>query len=726
MSNLQKLFYSVIVVCLLVSLGAAPAAASLTSAPPQQGARAEIPDTYALVAENDVYALYANQETLAFKVLDKRNDYVWHSSLDEKIDGDRLNKTWTAFAASGISIDTIDQNVNEERASITAAEHTIDFKKTEQGFEGVLTFTQFSISITVNVSLNKDGVTVGIPFAGINEADPMYRIFMMHVYPFFGSTRTESTGYMFIPDGSGSLIRFQAETKARNAFYGRYYGDDLGMIGVLPYDWSINRAYKIAIPVIGMAHGENQNAYIAVVEKGASYGEFRAHPSGIITNFNFLYNTFIYNESYFQATNRSGSGVTVLQPKTNQFDVKIHYRFLAGEDSNYVGMARNYQQYLVEKGDLKKSTDTTADIGIRLEFLGGDFAQVLFWNRMIPMTTVAQMSDILNTLNISNPEVIYYGWQPLGASRMPPRSFKLDPKLGSLNELEELMQDIQSKGGRFFLYVDPQAAYWDVPGYSTRADLAMSITNNNIVSYNRYKVNFFRNYDSLSDYYTAISTSVNKEMDAGLALDSVGSNLYSDFKRGHFLSREDAILKYQDLIGSTDGLRGFYIPNDYVFRFMQAYYDIPVSDSGYIYTTDTIPFLQIAFAGYVPFYGSALNFSSNLQEDMLLHADFGVYPSFFLTQEVTAKILDTRSAWIYTSAVAQWSEQVETTYHWLNNLLGPVKSQEVISREELGPGVFGTTYANGKMIVVNYSNLPFSSVAVNVPARDAVLTEVNP
>ena len=28
--------------------------------------------------------------------------------------------------------------------------------------------------------------------------------------------------------------------------------------------------------------------------------------------------------------------------------------FLTGEDSDYVGMARSYQQYLVEKGDLKK------------------------------------------------------------------------------------------------------------------------------------------------------------------------------------------------------------------------------------------------------------------------------------------------------------------------------------------------------------------------------------
>jgi hypothetical protein len=720
---------------MLVGMGAAPASAtSLNSRVvlperirAEQNIAAEIPEAYELISENTVFQLYANRETLAFKVLDKRNGYIWHSNLDEKIEGDRLNKTWTAFADSGISIDVIDQKVNETRASITNAEHTIAFQKTSEGFQAILTFTETSITITVIVSLNKDGVSVEIPFSGIQEANPEFRIAMMHVYPWFGATRTDSTpGYMFIPDGSGSLIRFQAETKAKNAFYGRYYGDDLGMIGSLPYDPTVKRPYKISIPVIGMAHGEKENAYIAIVEKGASYGEFRAHPAGIITNFNFLYNTFVYNESYFQATNRSGAGVTVLQPATNQFDIKIQYRFLAGEESDYVGMARNYQKYLLETGNLIKAIEATDDIGIRLEFLGGDYERVLFWKRMVPMTTVAQMGEILDRLKIKNPEVVYYGWQPLGASSMPPRSFKLDAGLGDTSQLNDLIAEIESAGGSLYLYLDPQAAFLDEPGYSARADLAMSITNINIFSFNRDKVNFFRNADSLNRYYSAISNSIRQETKAGLALDGISSNLFSDFKSGHFLNREESIQNYQELLTLSDTSLAFYLPNDYLFRFMRAYYDIPVSDSGYIYTTDTIPFLQIVFTGYIPVYGAGLNFSSNLQEDLLRQVDYGVWPSYFLTHEITAKILDTKSSWIYTSSINQWAAQIETTYQWLNSLLGPVKGQGIISRQELSQGVFATTYANQKKIIVNYTDQPFTFGNVSIGARDAVLVEVKP
>lgn len=695
--------------------------------PEYQSPDTDIPDQFERVAENEHFELYADPATLAFKVVDKRNGYIWHSNLDEKLPEDRLNKTWTAFASSGISIDFIDQKVSETRASITNAEHTIEFNKTVRGFEATLTFTEPSISMMVKVSLDSNGVAVEIPFASLKENNPEFRLAMLHVYPFMGATRTDTTpGYMFIPDGSGSLIRFSAQTKAKNSFYGNYYGDDLGMLGALPYDKHSNRPYKISIPVIGMVHANPGNAYLSIVEKGASYGEFRAHPAGIITNFNFLYNTFVYNKSYFQATNRSGAGVTILQPATNQFDVKIHYRFLAGKDASYVGMARSYRDYLVEQGNLTKIAQPNGDIGIRLEFLAGDKERVLFWNRMIPMTTVEQMKAILSDLQISNPDVIYYGWQPLGASSMPPWSFKLDSALGNKSQLVSLSQEIRANGGNFSLYLDPQAAFLDEPGYSPRADLAMSITNQNIIGYNRNQVNFFRNFDSLSSYYASISQDVFTELQAGLALDGIGSNIYSDYRRGHFLNREEAIQRYQALLAENDGATSFYIPNHYVFQYMQAYYDIPISDSGYIYTSEAIPFMQIVFSGYIPVYGEALNFSSNIEEDLLRHADFGVYPSFFLSHEATAKILDTKSNWIFTSAYSQWDDEVKRAYQWLNQLLGPVKGQEIIARQELSEGVFATTYSSGKTIIVNYTDRPFTLGNLSVNGRDAELSEVQP
>jgi hypothetical protein len=686
-----------------------------------------IPDTYELIAENALFQLYVNKASLAFKVVDIRSQYVWSSNLDEKQDGDRLNKTWTAFARSGISIDYLDQKATDIRASLTSANITIDTTPVDQGIRATVHFLDPMISMDVIIQLETNGVSVEIPFSSVKEESPDYRLGTLYAFPFFGATRGDSVpGYMFIPDGSGSLIQFASTTKATNMFYGKYYGADLGMLTTISYDPTINPPYEISIPVVGMVHGVKQNAYICIVEKGASYGEIQAHPAGIVTNFNFMYNAFTYSQSYFQATNRSGDGVTVLQPNTNAFDVKLQYRFLTGNESDYVGMAKDYQQYLVEKGVLKKIIKPDSNIGIRLEFLGGDNQKVLLWDRTIKMTTVSQMSDILDGLGIKNPDVVFFGWQPLGASGMAPTSLRLDRSLGDVNELRSLADKISAGGGNFYLYLDPQAALMDNGSYSPRNDLAISITNYNLKGYSRGGASYYFNLAAMSRRYSYLSEDVLSKLNAGLALDGIGFILYGDFKKNHLLDREEAITAYQEMLAKNQISTAFYMPNDYMFGFMKAYYDMPLSDSGYIYTTEPVPFLQIVLAGYVPFYGPAVNFSSNSRDDLLRQVDFDVYPSYFLTQEVTAKILNTHSDWIYTSSYDQWGGEIKQTYQWMNSLLGPVEGQEIVARQILADGVVATTYENGKQIIVNYNDTPFSYRGVTVGSKDAVIREVAP
>lgn len=740
MANLRRITLMLVLICLLATVGGRPAGAlagrldpvrreAAQTEPPKTDwqINQEIPESYSLVGENRDFQLYVDAERLAFKVVDRRSGYVWHSNLDTVGEDDKLNRTWTAFATSGISIDYLDQKAISKRASITNAERTIETKKIQQGLEARLRFTEPSIAMTIRLQLEENGVNVEIPFESIAQENPDFKLGMVHAYPFMGATKADSVpGYMFIPDGTGSIIRFAETTKAQNMYYGRYYGADLGMITGLAWEPTIRRPLKISVPVFGMVHGDKQHGFLAIVEKGASYGEIQAHPAGVITQFNFLYNAFLYNESFFQATNKSGAGVTTLQQETNAFDIQIHYRFLTGEVSDYVGMARSYQAYLVERGDLQKVIDNSLEIGIRLEFLGGEKEKVLLWERFIPMTTIAQAGEILNELDVKNPAVVFYGWQPLGASSMPPERLKIEPGLGTTEEMAALREQILADDGSFFLYLDPQAALRDEKGYSERYDLAMSITNFNLYGFNRSKVNYYLNYDALSRRYRSLSGDVFEQLKAGLALDSLGSTLYSDFKRGNFLNREQAIASYQEMLAESEGSLAFYLPNDYLFGFMEAYFDIPLTNNGYIYTSEAVPFIQIVLSGYVPYYGTALNFSSDTQEDLLRHVDFGVYPSYFLSFEPTGRILKTPSSWIFTSSYNQWGREIEETYQWLNSLLGPVKGQSIIGRENLATGIVATTYANGKQIIVNYTEQPYTAGNITVNGRNAAVKEVTP
>lgn len=727
MPNRKRLLHLLLTPVLVLGLIAGPSSTAI-AAPEAAGFARTGVAAFAPVAENADFQLLVDEETLAFQLVDKRSGYVWQSGLSETTKEDKLNKTWTAFAKSGVSIDYLDKKAISKRASISNTEHTLDFKRIDQGFEADVVFSEFGIGLKLRVLLEPSGVRVEVPFDSVQETNPDFKLGVLHIYPFMGATKEDTVpGYMFLPDGSGSLIRFAATTKAKNIFYGRYYGPDLGMTGEMPWDPNVNPALPISIPVIGMAHVDQQSAYIAVVEDGAAYAEIQAHPAGVTTKFNFIYNAFIYNESYFQATNRSGAGVTALQKNTNAVDVKVHYRFLTAGQADYVGMARSYQQYLLDRGDLQKRVDARPDIGLRLEFLGGEKERVLLWYRFITMTTVTQMAEILKDLNLPGAEVVYYGWQPLGAASMPPDRAVIDANLGTLEQVRALAETLTGQGGTFSLYLDPQAALFHEGGYSTRNDLAMSITNADLFGYHRYKANHLFTLAALSPRYTTLSQSVATDLKGvGLALDEFGTVVYSDFRDNQEIDRAGSIASYQALWAGTDARLAFYNPNDYAFSATSAYYDIPLSDNGYLFATESVPFLQIVLAGYVPYYGPALNFSSNAQEDLLRQADYGVYPAFFLTQDVTANILNTSSSWIYTSSYEQWSSEIRESYAWLDHLLAPVKGQPIVARQELAPGVFATTYGNGRRILVNYTATAYQSGALKVGPKAAVLVEKQP
>ncbi len=725
MPNRRRLLLAFMVVAAVAGSGLPPALAAPNAV---DKVAQPVGASFEPIAENADFTLLADRETLGFQVVDKRNGYVWNSGLVETTKDDKLNKAWTAFAQSGVSIDYLDKKAISKRVSITNGEHTLDFKAIDQGFEAAVVFTKFGIGLTVRVVLEPAGVRVEVPQSGIQETDPDYRLGAVHVYPFLGAVKEDQVpGYMFLPDGSGSLINFAATTKAKNIFYGRYYGQDLGMIAEAPWDPTVNPVLPISIPVVGMAHDDTRNAYIAVVEDGAAYGEVNAHPAGVTTKFNFIYSAFIYNESFFQATNRSGAGVTAIQPVTNKFDVKIHYRFLANAAADYVGMARSYQQYLLDRGDLQKRMDAGDQIGLRLEFLGGEKERVLLWYRFIPMTTVEQMGAILKDLGMPGVDVTYYGWQPLGAASMPPETLSVDGGLGSAAQLEALAKTLGARNGHLSLYLNPQAALRDEGGYSPRNDLAMAITNVNLIGYDRQLVHYYFTASALKRRLSSLSNSLTTAFPSGgLALEGLGATVYSDFRDGQELSRDAAIGSDEALLAATQQRLAFYRPSDFAFRSMNAYYDIPLSDNGFLFTSKSVPFLQIVLAGYVPYYGPALNFSSNARADLLRQADYGVYPAYFLTQDVTAKILNTSASWIYTSSYAQWGDDVRVAYDWLNRLLGPVKGQPIIARAELAPGVVSTTYGNGKQIVVNYTDAVFQAGGIRVGPKDAALVEKQP
>ena len=83
--------------------------------------------------------------------------------------------------------------------------------------------------LAVEYYLSSDGLKVTVPANGIRFDEDYYRLRSISVLPYFGASANDYTGYTFIPDGSGAIIRnedIMSDGKNTYTVTGQIYGAD--------------------------------------------------------------------------------------------------------------------------------------------------------------------------------------------------------------------------------------------------------------------------------------------------------------------------------------------------------------------------------------------------------------------------------------------------------------------------------------------------------------------
>ncbi len=365
------------------------------------------------VAENENLALYVKPKSLAIKIVNKKNQYVWSSTVDDA-QNHNLNKSWQKNIDSALNIEYLDANDKSKKENLLDGA-TVQLKKEKDGFKADIRFRS-RFKMQLRVKLSSQGITIHIPQDSIKEPSKS-RLLTVQVYQFLGNTELDKIpGYMFIPDGIGSLIDFKENgSNMKSPYNSDIYGSDLGVVDSRSTNDS-SSDFKITMPVFGMVHGEKQNALFSIIEDGAEYANLLATKAGISTDFNWLTAVYHYRSSYQQPVRKKDAKGIVLYPKKiNQFDITTHYNFLEGNQADYVGMAKFYQNYLVEKNMLADKLSEHPLLA--LDFLGGDMKDGLFWDTFIPATTANQLVTIQEKLNknqIDNVMMNWEGWNKKG------------------------------------------------------------------------------------------------------------------------------------------------------------------------------------------------------------------------------------------------------------------------------------------------------------------------
>ncbi|MBU5594073.1 hypothetical protein KQI76_02750 [Amphibacillus sp. MSJ-3] len=667
------------------------------------------------LTENDHFELYLKEENLSIILREKQTGAIMTSTVDEPVGS---NESWQNFVRSGIVMEYIvGTNIVTYRADMYSQEPEKTVTETEDGFLAEIFYPELEIGFEVIVTLTDQGITVDIPQDSIVEENNQYRMASIYVYPFLGHTLLgDREGYMFIPDGSGALIYLNdKDGKYTQPYSVMVYGENVGIDD--PYVLSLfnqmnpfNDPEKVLAPVFGMVHTDNEIGYLGIIEEGEFSARIEAYPNGAILPYNWITPKFIYRQVYNQPTSQDTGTMVVRQRNRNNFDIKVHYHFVAEEDANYMGLASTYRDYLLDNDLITVKED---QFNLRVDLLGAEVEQGLLFKSDVPMTTFSQAYDILTDIKDQGAEnilSIYKGWNDKGYyGGLPIQTFNPESTLSDGTSIEELIEQLDEEQIDLFLYHDGLRINMDELG-TTRHKIMKKFNRRTYKEEVHGKVYREFNYlhpgstvkimENMHDNY------LNADIE-NIMISGISNTLFSYSEGNKEFDRISTKDYYEPVIESYADDFNLLLeqPFAYLWDQTEAMIDVPTRSSNYVFTDEDIPFLALTLKGVVPIYAEYVNFQANQEEFFLQMVEQGFNPSFLITHESPADLMNTNSSHIYSSQYERYQEMIQEYYQELSDVHNQTAGAVIVDYQRQGQTT-RVSYDNGVDVLINYAEEP--------------------
>ncbi len=653
-----------------------------------------------------------NTENLNLEI--EKDGRVWYSGKRYTDGDDDLGATWVSKLEDAVTVGyrNIELNTPTESA-IGRLRSTVKLTEKSNGFDAKINCKSISLTFTLEVRIVDGNLQTKIPYDSIEEKSEKYRLAYLIVYPFFDSSYGTQNGEIIVPDGSGASIDLSATTTAKQSYTARVYGEDLG---ISQSSVGVNTPETASMPLFAITYDDGGT--LVTADSGAEYCTIKAYASGVENiNYNFAYMQWIYRETYvkyYESTGSDGKSYITFQENMNKFDA-VQTMTLLGGGCDVADVAKAYRERFTFKDNTAHS-----DAGLRLEFLMAENKQGLFGKEVVKMTDADYVAQTVKEVGkyCNNLSVAVTGYSKGGLNGSSPDHFPLESKTGSSRDYKNLSADLKAMGGSLSFVADYVKAYEDAVGDKK---LALNISNQfitvkDIRQGSKLKFNLLKAgevHNLLQDEIKSV-----KKYNAGLDLESIGYLLYSGYKSDGF-SRTDAIKALNKAVKESGVKSNIFKPNSYMWEVCDGSLNTPVTASGFMIETRSVPLLQLTLSGKIPMYSSAINLNYTGEEQILRLIDYNVYPSFTLTEKDAIELYGTSSSNIFTSSYDVWGETVKKVYEKVNAVLSKVSGQTAEARYSPADGVWVTAYSNGVSVVVNYTSAEVDVSGNKIPALSA-------
>ncbi|MBR1861816.1 MAG: hypothetical protein IJ796_08155 [Lachnospiraceae bacterium] len=671
-------------------------------------------DGHSFVAESSGYRLYMREDDLSIVVEDKNTGAYMESAIS--YDDGKNNASWLGAMKSAIVITMINGNDDTQQADLINDDVTINTTKSDKGFYSEIYWNKYKFGLTLNVEIDENGVKAFIPDESIHEDGDSYYIGTIALYPYMGNSYLDDkSGYILVPDGNGALIYLDdKEGRFKSGFSGFIYGTDIGFdesdVTTLLKDRynTISDSEKVIAPVFGIAHTDDGIAYLAVVEDGEARASIECIPNGVSVDYNRAYAKFTLRKTYTQPTsnNSTAGSLHIFEAERSHSNLGVRYIFLSNEQADYSGMANAYREYLITNGYLNQADDS---YNTRIDFLGTERESWVLGTTPVVMTTVDDIYEIyddLKTAEVTDILSVYKGWQKGGLYDLPISSYSVESKIGGKAKLTELISDCAESGIDFYLYNNALLINPD----------EKNATFNVVKKINKRKYEQKTYMDVYEKLLFLIPTRSDTLLDRfiksytakgvnNLALAGITNNVFSYNYSGSNYTRYNTQSSYAATVSKVADSTKLIMeqPFAYLWSDTQAFLDMPLYTSAYIFEDESVPFLSMVLKGSIPVYAEYVNFEANKQEFFLKMVESGSFPSFYITKESSAELIYTNSSDIYSSEYSSYKDTIVEYSEKLKELGTQTEGAQIVKHEILENGITKVTYSNGIKVYVNYS-----------------------
>ncbi len=705
----------------------------------ESSANYTIPESYEKVSENKNLALYLDYITGEYALENKKDSSVFFSN---PLDSDRdnvANAETKKLSQMQLSVSYITENFQTYEINSTEANVFTETYGDSQIISYFFDSNETGFIIPVMLTLKDDYLEIELLIDSINEMAEN-RILSIGMMQMFGAGNPKDEGYILLPDGMGSLMKFNQSFHNVNVYDGYVYAKDPTDVGSINENfYGIDLTENIHLPVYGIK--KNDSAFISVMTQSEANVTLKAYCSGMLNSYNFAYPIIKLRDSQTRRTGAGTTGAGVYYSDTLPSNFKMRVYPLAGDDADYIGMAQKYRQYLTEDlgmNSLEKDDGTPMNVTLigaykrTKHFLGFPYVGV------DSMTTFEQAEEILTDLSdlgVDNMICGMIGWNSGGLESSVSTKVVPESKLGGKKGVQQLMGTADELNVPLQFDVDlvnffgPSGSYTKINSTVYGLDLSPVALFPFIISLNRVDKTRTPHYLFRPAAMMEIASKfVDEASNAGIenySFSTIGYDPYPAYNADDEYTRDAMTNSVTSILNNaaekTDGIITTSKGNAYVFPAVNNVVEAPIYSSELYFARDDVPFYHVALRGLTRISGPALNLSAETDDVILRSAQFGVGLYTVLSYESSNNLKDTSYNYYYSTEYALLGEDMANAYKRLKVVYDAVGISTITDYTVVTENLKITTFENGAKVYVNYGDTDVSYNGVKIPATDFVV-----